>query len=175
MKSTKNLTLLLAIIALSSSVLFAKLPTPTISTKYSDSEIATLIQNYKSTPDRDVKVDGALLKKFQADFPKAKFVEWETNDEVYEADFEIGTIFNTHDIEAYYDKNGELLMYEAEISVSDLPANVKETAQKQHPNYRFDDDIEKIVKGKQTYYKIEMEHRDNEVTIYIGSDGKVIR
>lgn len=75
MKSTKNLTLLLAIIALSSSVLFAKLPTPTISTKYSDSEIATLIQNYKSTPDRDVKVDGALLKKFQADFPKAKFVE----------------------------------------------------------------------------------------------------
>ena len=142
---------------------------PAISTKYSDQEIATLMQNYKNTRNRDVRVDGVLLQNFRQHFPNAYDVEWETNDEIYEVEFEI----QKRDFHAYYDKDGNLLLYRQDIRERDLPAVVKQTATAKYPRHRFDD-IEKIVKGTQTFYKIEMELRDHEVTIYVASDGTIL-
>jgi hypothetical protein len=155
------------LVALISSTSFAQ--DYVISTKYSDKEIATLIQNYKNTHNRDVRVDGVLLQKFRQDFPNARDVDWETNDEIYEVEFEI----KDRDFEAYYDKDGNLLLYKQDIHERELPAVVKKSAEAKYPKYRFDD-IDKIVKGTQTFYKIEMELRGHDITIYIASDGKTL-
>ena len=162
----KVLFLLLA--ALITNVLQAQ--SPAISTKYSDAEIAELILRYKNSRDHDTHATGVLLQRFRQDFPNARDVEWETNGELYEVEFEIGP----HDFAAFYDRNGELLMYKQKIRVGELPAIVKTAAEARFPKYRFDD-IEKIVKGTQTFYEIEMKLREAEVKMIITDRGEVIR
>jgi hypothetical protein len=149
------------------TALFAQ--NPAISTKYSNEEIATHIQNYRNSREHDVIPAGALLQKFQQDFPNAYDVEWDTNDEIYEVEFDV----KLHDFTAYYDKDGNLLMYKQKIKEKELPAIVKTGAEAKHPKYRFEE-IEKIVKGTETFYKIEMEYQDLEVKMFISNEGKII-
>lgn len=165
MKTTKILSLLA--VMLFSSTLIAQ--TPVISNKYSNAEIATLIENYRTSRQRDVLVDVALAQKFQQDFPKAYDVEWETNGEVYSVEFDV----KFRDFEAYYDKDGNLLMYNQEIRDRELPAVVKTAAEAKYPKYKFEDEV-KIVKGTETFYKIDMELRDTEISILVTNEGKII-
>jgi hypothetical protein len=142
---------------------------PAISTKYSDKEIAELVRNYNNSRNRDVSVDGVLMQNFRQNFPNARDIDWETNDEIYEVEFEI----RDRDFRAFYDKEGNLLLYKQDIRTSELPSAVKKSATEKHPKYRIDD-VDKIVKGTQTFYKMEMELRDHDVTIYVANDGKIL-
>lgn len=157
--------LFLSVAMFISSVMFAQ--NPTISNKYSDSEISAFIQKYRNSHDHNAVPTAALLQKFQQDFPNANDVEWETNHEIYEIDFDV----KFRDFIAYYDKDGNLLMYKQEVQESELPAIVKTAAEAQYPKYRFED-IEKIVQGTEVFYKIEMELNEFEVTMLITSEGK---
>ena len=159
--------LILATAMMFTCMLFAQ--TPAISTKYTDAEIAELIRRYKNSRSRDVRVDGALLQKFQRDFPNARSVEWETNGEIYEVEFDI----RSREFEAYYDKDGNLLMYKQEIHARELPAVVKNAAEARLPGYRFDD-IEKVRKGTQTTFVIEMERGDIEYKLVVSNDGQIL-
>ncbi|MCL2027943.1 MAG: PepSY-like domain-containing protein [Bacteroidales bacterium] len=161
---TASFTLLATLISCTSSA-----QNPTISTKHSDSEIANLIQNYKNSRNRDVRVDGVLSQNFRQHFPNARDVEWETNDEIFEVEFEI----QNRDFQAYYDKDGNLLLFIQDIGTRELPSNVRNVASERYPRYRIDD-VDRIVKGTQTFFKIEMELRDHDVTIYIANDGTVL-
>jgi hypothetical protein len=156
-----------------STVLFAQ--NPAISTKHSNEEIATLIQNYNNSRQRDAFPTVDLQQKFLQDFPNARDVEWETNGELYEVEFEIRHRFEMRrrDFTAFYDKEGNLLMYRQQIRASELPAIVKTAAEARFPKFRFED-IEKIRIGTQTLYEIEMERRDSEVKMLISSDGRFI-
>jgi hypothetical protein len=142
---------------------------PAISTKYSDNEIANLVQDFKNSHNRDVRVDGVLLQNFRQHFPNARDVEWETNNEIFEVEFEI----QSRDFKAYYDKDGNLLLYVQDIHTRDLPSVVRNTATVEFPRYRIDD-VDRIVKGTQTFYKIEMELRDHDVTVYVASNGALL-
>ena len=155
--------------ALISCTLSAQGPTPAISTKYSDKEIADLIQDYEMSRSRDVRPTAALQQKFQQDFPGARSVEWETNDVVFEVEFKIGD----REFEAYYDAEGNLLKYEQEIHASELPEVVRAAIRQQFPRHR-PDDVERIVEGTQTYYKVELKHRDREFTVYFTSTGETM-
>jgi hypothetical protein len=143
--------------------------TPAISTRYSDSEIIALIQNYKRSRERDVFAEGMLLEKFQRDFPKAHGIDWETNGEIYEVEFDL----KVRDFAAFYDKDGHLLMYRQDIRERELPAIVKTAAEAKYPKYRFED-IEKIIRGTETLYKLEMEYKDTEVTVFVTGGGKIV-
>lgn len=143
---------------------------PAISNKYADKEIANFIQNFEMSNHRDVTVDSNLLQRFTEDFPVTHSAEWESNGEIYEVEFEI----RSRDFQAYYDKEGNLLMYKQEIPKRELPINVKNTAKAKYPQFRFEDDLEKIVKGTQTFYKIEMERGDMDVTVFILNTGELI-
>lgn len=142
---------------------------PTISTKYSDTEIADLVQNYNNTLNRDTVVEGVLLQNFKQNFNDARDIEWQTNDEIYKVEFEI----QDRDFRAYYDKDGNLLLYKQDIHEGALPSTVKKAAKATYPKYRFGD-TDKIVKGTQTFYKIEMEFGERDVTIYVVSDGTIL-
>jgi hypothetical protein len=143
--------------------------TPDISGKYSDAEIDRLIRSYAAAVSRDVTPSQTLWQKLMQDFPKAYDPEWETAENIFEVEFEIGHT----DYKAYYDKDANLLMYYYEIRESKLPAAVRDAAKERYPKFRFDE-IKKAHKGTAVFYKIEMERRDLEVKMVIRSDGAFV-
>jgi hypothetical protein len=142
---------------------------PAISTLYSNEEIAQKIKSHKASHSRDVVSPANLQQKFKVDFPKASDVEWETTGDIYEVEFDV----KFRDCKAYYDSDGNLLMTVEEMYRSELPAVVKNAAESKYPKYHFED-IDKIRRGTEVFYKIEMELRDMEVELLIRSDGVIL-
>jgi hypothetical protein len=142
---------------------------PAVTAAYSNAYIDSLICAYSSSQSRDAAPPAELQQKFWKDFPKAYDVEWEMAGNVCEAEFEI----RVTDYKAFYDAKGNLLMYGCDIKASNLPATVKSAAEKLYPKYRFDD-VKKVRKGSETFYKIEMERRGSEAKIVIKEDGTTV-
>jgi hypothetical protein len=128
-----------------------------------------MIQKYKNADSHDIIPPPELMAKFRADFPKAKKAEWESANDIYEVEFDI----RFKDYKAYYDAKGNLLMVVEEIYRSELPAVVKNAAEAKYPKYHFED-LDKIRRGTEVFYKIEMEHRDTDVKLLIKSDGTIL-
>jgi hypothetical protein len=142
--------------------------TPTMAA-YDNAYIDSLICAYSIAQSRDAMPSAEFQQKFNKDFPKAVDVEWETAGNVYEVEFER----EFSDYKALYDVKGNLLMYSFDIRASDLPDAVKSTAKKLYPKYRFDE-VKKVYKGIETFYKIEMEHSESEAKIVIKQDGTIV-
>jgi L-2-hydroxyglutarate oxidase LhgO len=144
---------------------------PAISKAYSNEEIARMIKTYKNANSHDVMPSAMLQQRLQTDFPKAYDVEWETDGNIYEVEFNI----QYKDYKAYYDAKGNLLMYVEEIYRSALPAIVKNAAENKYPKYSLED-MERIRRGTEVFYKIEMENNssDMEVKLLIREDGIIL-
>lgn len=136
---------------------------------YTNAEINLLLQKYHSQHSRDVIPPSAIQQKFNSDFPSALDIDWEVSENIYEVEFEI----KRKDYKAFYDDKGNLLMYSQEISKTELPAVIKNIAESKHPKYKFED-IKIIRKGSETFYKIEMEHRDVEVKFVLTENGSTV-
>ena len=145
-------------------------PMPAISKKYSDAEIEKMIVAFKTTREKDVYPTTGQQQQFGKDFPNARDIEWEIAANVYEVEFEIGYT----DYKAYYDESANLIMYIVDIRESDLPAIVKNAAMSKYPNYKFDD-IEKVVKGSETFYKVEMEKGKSEIKAVFNPNGIFVK
>ncbi|MDR1022426.1 MAG: hypothetical protein LBL94_04020 [Prevotellaceae bacterium] len=154
--------------ALSVQIAAAQPPAPAISNAYSNEAIAEMIRKYRTSRSYDVMPPSKLAAKFNADFPKARDVEWEMADSIYEVEFGV----RRRDWKAYYDAEGNLLMTIEEISRSELPAVVKNAAEAKCPKYHFED-IDKIRRGTEVFYRIEMELRDTEVKLLVQSNGTI--
>ncbi|MDR0754588.1 MAG: PepSY-like domain-containing protein [Prevotellaceae bacterium] len=173
MKSVKILCAITAGV-ITGYILFAQTATqtnPAISGKYSNEEITEMIEHYRRSHSRDVMPPAELQQKFKADFPKSYDIEWETDGKIYEAEFDV----KFKDYKVYYDSEGNLLMIVQEIFRSELPAIVRNAAEAKYPKYSFED-IDKISRGTEIFYKIEMERSfsDSEVKLLIKSDGTVL-
>jgi hypothetical protein len=141
---------------------------PAISDAYSNETIAEMIRKYRTSHSRDVMPPAKLATKFKADFPKVSNVEWETDGNIYEVEFDV----KFKDWKAYYDAEGNLLMTVEEIYRSELPAVVKNAAEAKYPKYHFEA-MDKIRRGTEVFYRIKMELRDTEVELLIQSDGTI--
>ncbi|MDR2064186.1 MAG: PepSY-like domain-containing protein [Prevotellaceae bacterium] len=173
MKSVKILSVI-AISVITGCILFAQTATqtnPAISTRYSNEEIAEMIEKYKRSHSHDVIPSAELQQKFKTDFPKSYDIEWETDGNIYEVEFDI----KFKDYKIYYDSEGNVLMIVQEIFRSELPAIVKNAAETKYPKYSFED-IDKISRGSEIFYKIEMERSfsDSEVKLLVKSDGSIL-
>ena len=141
---------------------------PAISDARSNEAITEMLRKYRSSRSRDVTPPAKLAAKFQSDFPKASDVEWEVADSIYEVEFDV----KFRDWKAYYDAEGNLLMTVEEIYRSELPAIVKNAAEAKYPKYHFED-IDRIRRGTEVFYRIEMELRDTEIELTVRSDGVI--
>lgn len=146
---------------------------PSIDEIYTVEQIDEMYQKHRMSRSRDIRPTKELSSQLQKDFPNARDIDWEKSDVFYRADFEIGRI-NSKDYKAYYNMAGKLVMYKEEISTRALPTDVKNTLQKDYSGYRIED-AEKIAKGKQTLYKVELEKGDIEIELILTSNGKVIQ
>lgn len=116
------------------------------------------------------QVPQVVVNQFQNDFPKAKDIEWELSNNVYNVDFEIGW---GNDYEAWYSAEGKLIKVEEEISKNDLPNAVTQAIGKNYPDFRIDD-VEKVTEGNKIHYKVEIENREMEQVLHMDPDGNVV-
>lgn len=142
---------------------------PAISTRYTNEEIAQKIKTYKTSHSQDVVPPANLQQKFHVDFPKASDVEWETAHDIYEVEFDV----KFRDFKAYYDAEGNLLTTVEEMYRSELPSVVKNAVEAKYPKYHMED-IDKIRRGTEVFYKIEMEFHDMEVELMLQSNGTIL-
>ena len=168
MRTIKLFGLATVIVAFSVSCLNAQ-GKPKITNKYSNTEIENLLNANKMTHSRNVIPTTQLTQRFVTDFPKTNDVEWELGADVYEVEFEVG--FTDH--KAYYDNQGNLLMYKYDIKSSELPTSINNIVTTKYPGYKFED-IEKIQRGTEILYKIEVEKGDYEVKLLLKSDGTIV-
>jgi hypothetical protein len=167
MKGLKIFTVLVGC-ALFVQLATAQSPAPAISGAYSNEAIAEMIRKHRASHSHDVTPPSKPAAKFNVDFPKARDVEWEVADSIYEVEFDI----RFRDWKAYYDAEGNLLMTVEEIYRSDLPVVVKNAAEAKYPKYHFED-IDRIRHGTEVFYRIEMELRDTEVELLVQSNGTI--
>ncbi len=144
---------------------------PATSTHYTHDQVEQMLNTHHTSHHTDNAYPPASVQqKLLADFPKAKDIDWETSGSVYEADFELS---NT-DYKAYYDAQGNLLMYSIDISRSQVPEAVKTAVKTKYPNYRIDD-ADKIIQGTQTFYKLELEQGEMEIKAVFKTDGSFVK
>ena len=114
-------------------------------------------------------VPAVVVNTFQQKFPQQRTVEWELKQGLYEAEFEINNLDHT----VYIDSSGKIVRYKKEISVSELPADVNTSIQKNFKGYKIED-IKKIEEGNSITYKVELEKKEDERKVTFATDGKII-
>lgn len=170
MNTVKNiLTTVAANILLLAWSGMAAAQTPAIGKKYTDEQINTMIESYRTTPDRDVAAPEVVGRIFAEHFPNAKDIEWEVATEIYKVDFEI----RFTDYEAWYDASGNLLMYLFDVRTSSLPAIVKNAVNQKYPKFKIDD-VDRFYKGSVAGYKVSVEKDNLEYEAWFREDGTFI-
>ena len=76
-----------------------------------------------------------------------------------------------YDYSAFFNPDGELLMYKQDISTADLPAAVTEKIAEEFPD-RTLDDADKVVKGSNTYYQVELDGQARDQKAVYTADGQ---
>ena len=141
---------------------------------YTDAEIDALLLAYHRGKDRDIRaadVPALVITAFNAQFTSAWDIEWDYVGDVYNVDFEIG---NT-DYEAWYMKDGTILMYMKEIRYSEVPMAVQSAVASKYANYKIDG-ADYFQKGSIKGYLIELENKktDAELIVLYKEDGSFI-
>ena len=113
-------------------------------------------------------VPSVVVNAFQQKFPNQTAVEWELKKGLYEAEFEVKTL----DHSVYIDSTGKIVKHKQEIPVSELPAAVTASIQKNFSGYKVDD-AKKIEAGSKVIYKVDVEKGAEERKITFGADGKI--
>lgn len=114
-------------------------------------------------------VPAVVVNAFQQKFPQQSTVEWELKRGLYEAEFEIKNL----DHNVYLDSTGKIVRYKQEINVTDLPAAIKTSIEKNFKGYKIED-VKKIEEGSTLTYKVELEKGEEERKVTFSADGKVI-
>ena len=113
-------------------------------------------------------VPSVVVNAFQQKFPNQTAVEWELKKGLYEAEFEIKSL----DHSVYIDSTGKIVKHKQEIPVSELPAAVTASIQKNFSGYKVDD-VKKIEAGSKVTYKVDVEKGTEERKVTFGADGKI--
>ena len=131
-------------------------------------------QSCDNDDDKDIIADAELTNAFTAQFPNVdtRTVQWEWDgrQNAYEADF----WENRYEKSAWFTSGYQWIMTETDLNppYSEVPAEVTNAAEAQHPDYRIDD-IDFIETPDNDYYVVEMEKGDRDIYLNIEEDGTI--
>ncbi len=115
----------------------------------------------------EVSVPAVVKDALKKAYPNATRVEWEKKKSGdFEAEFKIGKLQTDVTLNA----SGEILETDVEIAVSELPAAVRATLEKQFAGQKVKE-AEKVQKGGTTLYEVDLSGR---IEVVLGADGAVI-
>ncbi len=103
-------------------------------------------------------------------YPKATDIEWEKKGTDYKVEFDVGRMEH----EVWFNKNGETVRVQKEITKSKLPKTLMDKINRDYPNYKIDS-VESNEKDGRTTYEVELEKSWNEtLKITYTTHGKVL-
>lgn len=117
---------------------------------------------------RESKVPSVVRNTVATRFAGAGAVEWEKEQQNYEAEFRIDTV----DYTVLVNPDGTLLRFKHEIKPAQLPPAVQQTLQSQYAGYEVDG-TEKIEQDGQTYYQVEVEKGLKEMRLVVTPEGAI--
>mgnify|MGYP001579620878 FL=1 len=111
----------------------------------------------------------SVLKSFGTMFPNAKNVEWEHEDDVWEAEF----ISNEHEVSAEYSKTGGWIETETTLHRSEVPSPVVDGIFAKYTNAEFLKFEE--VRGEDFLaYEVDILFEEEEIEILISGSGIIL-
>ncbi len=113
-------------------------------------------------------VPSVVLNALRSKYSNAIKVEWELQNDLYKAEFEIGS--RDHDV--WIDRNGTIVKHKEEFPQRELPQAIMQKLQSEFAGYKIDD-AEKIEEGGNIYYEVELDGRRDERKILFTSEGDV--
>ncbi|MEH0154071.1 PepSY-like domain-containing protein [Limibacter armeniacum] len=117
--------------------------------------------------DREVPV--AVSSTFQQMFPKVSHLQWEMEDNNWEAEFKV----KGSEYSANFDTNGKWLETEVAIAISDLPQPVSGTLKDRFPACKTKE-VEKVSTPKGTSFEVVLTCKDGQSEILLDSTGTVL-
>jgi hypothetical protein len=115
------------------------------------------------------KVPSIVLNTFKAQYPNSNNVEWEKHGNAYEAEFDVN---DSTEIVTRIDETGKLTMQKQDLALNELDPRVMTTIQSQYKDYTVDD-VERIQKGSNVYYQVELKARGKkEMNLVFSADGR---
>lgn len=116
--------------------------------------------------------DQAIVQAFNTKYPNATKVEWENKADYKVADFYMGS----HEMEAWFDNNGNWVMTETDITYNELPAAVRTGFESsQYADWKKED-IDKLERvNTATLYIIEVEKGKEEADLHYAENGTLVK
>lgn len=122
--------------------------------------------------DDDYIPEDIVVKAFADKYPGVNKVEWETKRDYKVAEF----ILNNKECEAWFDVQGNWLLTETDLLLSDLPLAIQESHTKGQYSAWHVDDIDMIERyNMATVYIIEVEKGETDIDLYYAEDGQLIK
>lgn len=122
--------------------------------------------------DDDYIPETSVVNAFSSKYPQAKKVSWETKTDYKVAEF----ILDNHEMEAWFDGQGNWFMTETDIRFEELPLVIQEKhVLGEYANWRVED-VDMIERyNTETIYVVEVEKGDQEVELIYAGDGTLIK
>lgn len=113
-------------------------------------------------------IPSVVLNGFSEKFPNATGVEWEKDQNLYEAEFHIDSI--EHD--AIVNPEGSVLKYKYDLPYEELPEVVQTSITSNFDNAKVDE-VEVLQISGDTYYQVEFDGDGNENHVIFNEEGEV--
>ncbi|EDM36755.1 hypothetical protein PBAL39_17814 [Pedobacter sp. BAL39] len=112
-------------------------------------------------------VPSIVINSMNKAFPKAEKVEWEMENGLFNAEFEI----NRREHELWINNRGAIVKHKQDLRTDQLPEVVRNGAKKYFAGYRVDE-VEKIELAQRFYYKLCLKTFTDEEHAVFDQEGK---
>src|SRR5699024_1039621 len=116
------------------------------------------------------KVPQAVMQSFEKENVDTKDIEWEYKAGNFKVEFEEGHL----DRDIWYDKDGQMLRMEKELTMKELPQSIEDVLKSKYSNFSLDD-AELIKEENNITYEAEVENLSKEKNILFDESGKILR
>ena len=138
---------------------------------YTNEQVINLVVAFEKTRTVRATPPAAVLATFASQYANTRDIEWETDNVIYNVEFEIGNI----DYEAWYDANGLRLMHMEDIRTNALPQAVSSAIIRDYPGFRIDDEPNRIYLNSGVIYEVSIEKGKTELDVYYLPDGTFLK
>ncbi|GAB3815933.1 hypothetical protein GCM10028895_10620 [Pontibacter rugosus] len=114
-------------------------------------------------------VPEAVKIRFSELYPNITTMDWDEEDEGYEAEFEL----SGRERSVLFDTKGKLLRVTEEIGTQGLPAKAMAYVQQKYGNYTLDE-VHRVNEVNQIKYVVELESKGDDVSLSFAEDGKLL-
>ena len=117
------------------------------------------------------KVPANVKSAFQKKFPSASKVGYEME----KTDYEVSFLLGGTEYSANFDKTGKWLETETELTNAQIPANVKETLNKEFAGYKIKESVKVETPDISLMYEFDVAKGESKFEIEISAEGKLVK